>query len=374
MIYFDNAATTPLDQEVYTGMLHMMKHVYGNPSSVHSFGRECKVEIEEARLKIASYIKVNASEIYFTSSATEAITTAIYGAVRDSGVKRIISSSIEHHAVLHALNSIKDIYSSTEISFIGVDKNATPNYNEIEELLMDGKLSLVIMMHANNEIGCVYDIETVSNICKKYNALFLTDMVQTFGKYQNDFSIIKPDFAACSAHKFHGPKGIGFLYVSGDIKINPLITGGGQERNMRSGTENTYGIIGMAKAFEVAYRDMEKNFHYISGLKKYMVERLKVSFPGLIYNAASDQEGLFNILSISFPKPYNKEMLIQNLDIKGIAVSGGSACSSGVVGESHVLSAIGANPQLPTVRFSFSKYNTSHEIDKTIDVLMKILL
>jgi cysteine desulfurase len=373
MIYFDNAATTPLDPEVYETMCRVMKDVCGNPSSVHSFGRESKVLVEEARIAIATYLKVNASEIYFTASATEAITTAFYGAVRDIGIRRIITSPIEHHAVLHAIDSLRKTY-PIEVCFLTVDKNGYPDLEKLGELLEDGPKSLVILMHANNEIGCMNPVEKISNICKAQNALFLSDMVQTFGKYPNDLSLIKPDFTCCSAHKFHGPKGVGFLYIPGNIQISPLITGGGQERQMRSGTENTYGIVGMARAFDVAYRDMEKNTLYISGLKSYFVECLNSFFPGLIYHAGSDHQGLYNIISVAFPEPYKSEMLLQNLDIHGIAVSGGSACSSGAVGSSHVLSALNADTEGSTIRFSLSKFNTTDEIEQTIGVLKKILL
>jgi cysteine desulfurase len=373
MIYLDNAATTPLDPEVYETMCSVLKNTFGNPSSVHSAGRAGRVVMEEARSTIAGYLKVNPSEIYFTASATEAITTAIYGAVRDLGIRHIITSPLEHHAVLHALDSLLKIF-PIQVSLIKVDNDANPDYKNLEELLEINEPALVILMHANNETGTLNDIEKVSGLCHKQNALFLCDMVQTFGKYTNDLSVIKPDFAACSAHKFHGPKGIGFLYISGNTKIGPLITGGGQERNMRSGTENTSGIAGMAKSFEVAYRDMEKNRAYISNLKSYFVEQLNTIFPLIMYHAASAHQGLYNIISVAFPQPYKNEMLLQNLDIHDIAVSGGSACSSGTVGGSHVLAAIHDITDAPTIRFSLSKFNTIEEIDKTISALRKILL
>ena len=373
MIYFDNAATTPLDQEVYETMCRVMKDVPGNPSSVHAFGRESKVLIEESRFGIAHHLKVNASEIYFTSTATEALTTAIYGALSSLGIKRIITSPIEHHAVLHAIDSVRKSF-SPEVSFLNVDKNGHPDLEKLDELLADGIKSLVILMHANNEIGSINPVEQISHTCKAHKAFFLTDMVQTFGKYTNDLSSVKPDFTCCSAHKLHGPKGMGFLYIAGHVKIDPLITGGGQERNMRSGTENIYGIVGMAKAFEVAYRDMEKNTAYISGLKAYFVDQLNSAFPGLIYHAGSEHKGLYKLISVAFPLPYRNEMLPHNLDIRGVAVAGGSACSSGVLGSSHVLDALQTNVDAPTIRFSLSKFNTSDEVDQCIEVLKKILL
>jgi len=372
MIYLDNAATTRLDDEVSEAMLGVIRNNYGNPSSVHALGRESRVLIEESRNTIAGLIKVRPSEIYFTSSATEAISTAIYGAVRDLGITHIITSAIEHHAVLHTIDAIRKQF-AVQLSFVRIDKNAQLDFDHLEELLEGNPNSLVILMHANNETGTIYPVSKISKLCKNYNALFLTDTVQTLGKLNLGFDEIMPDFAVCSAHKFHGPKGAGFLYVSGRHSIKPFINGGGQERDMRSGTENTYGIAGMAKAFEVAYRDMEKNTEYISKLKSCMVQKLRSAFPELIFNADSDVAGLYNIVHVSVPAVYKNEMLLQKLDLNGIAVSGGSACSSGTTSVSHVLKAIHANADIPAIRFSLSKFNTEVELEVVVQVLKRIL-
>lgn len=372
MIYFDNAATTQLDSEVYETMCRVMKDHYGNPSSAHAAGRNSKVLIEDSRSIIAGCLDVKPSEIFFTSCATEAIATAIHGAVTSYGIRKIITTAIEHHAVTHA---IEDIHKNTpvQVSFVRIDKNANLDLEHLEELLNEEEKAFVIIMHANNETGTLFPASEISKLCKEYHALFLSDMVQSMGKYENILSDHGPDITCCSAHKFHGPKGIGFLYLNENTKIAPLISGGGQERNMRSGTENSYGIAGMAKAFEVAYRDMPKNREYISNLKSYFVEKLKLNFPGLIFNASSDSKGLYNIINISVPDVYNNKLLLQKLDIKNIAVSGGSACNSGVVNASHVLSALLANTGIPAIRFSFSKYNTVEELDTVLEVLKDIL-
>jgi len=374
MIYLDNAATTPLDHEVYESMCSVMKNHYGNPSSVHAAGRNSRVLIEDSRSQIAGLLNVKPSELFFTSCATEAIATAIHGVVTSLGIRKIITTAVEHHAVIHA---IEDVHKSTpvRVSFVRIDKNANLDLQQLEELLEEEKeKTLVVIMHANNETGSLFPVDRISRLCKEYQAVFMSDMVQSMGKYENKLSQHGPDITCCSAHKFHGPKGIGFLYLNENIRITPLISGGGQERNMRSGTENIYGIAGMAKAFEVAYRDMEKNRDYITNLKSIFVEQLKQNFPELVFNASCDKKGLYNIINVSVPDVYNNKLLLQKLDMEHIAVSGGSACSSGVVSVSHVLKALLANADIPALRFSLSKYNTPEELDKTLDVLKKILL
>ena len=372
MIYFDNAATTPMDPQVIEVMQDVMKNFYGNPSSVHTLGREARVVIEDARKKIAGFLKVSPFEIIFTSSGTEAINTVIYAAVNDLGVKHIITSPIEHHAVLHAVENIRE-RQGVKVSYLPVDAGGVPDLLALEKLLEKSEKVLVCLMHANNEVGSLLPLKDTSAICAKYNAYFLCDTVQTIGKYAVSFQNSKIHFASCSAHKFHGPKGVGFLYLNGEVPIKPYIHGGGQERNMRSGTENIYGIAGMAKALEIAYRDMEQNQKYISELKRYMISKLSDTVPGIIFNASCDRKGLNNILNVSFPKTPQSEMLLYSMDIEGIAVSGGSACSSGSVSVSHVLKNIGEDTSLPAIRFSFSKFNTFEEIEICLDAIKKIL-
>ena len=372
MIYLDNAATTPLDAEVAETMCRIIKDYFGNPSSSHAAGRNSRVLIEESRSLIADLLTVKSSEIYFTSCATEAIATAIQGVVAAYGIKRIITTAIEHHAVTH---TIENVHKTTpvQVSFVRIDKNANLDLEHLEELLNEKEKAFVIIMHANNETGTLFPVMEISRLCKEYHALFLSDMVQSMGKYENRLSEHGPDITCCSAHKLHGPKGIGFLYLNSRVKIAPMICGGGQERNMRSGTENIYGIAGMAKSFEIAYRNMAKNREYISNLKLYFIEKLKLNFPELIFNASCDRKGLYNIINVSVPDVYNNKLLLQKLDMKNIAVSGGSACSSGVVNASHVLSALLANSAMPAIRFSFSKYNTVEELDQVLEALKEIL-
>jgi len=373
MVYFDNAATTPLDPEVIEAMIQVMKNNFGNPSSVHAFGREARVLIEDARKIVALNLNVSPSEIFFTSCGTEAINMVIEGAVNDLGIKHIITSPIEHHAVLHSIEKLAH-QGKCKVSFVKIDHSGNFDLTDFENILSLNERSLVCLMHANNEIGTILPLKEVGDICEKHNALFLCDTVQTMGKLRIDATNMKIHFAVCSAHKFHGPKGVGFLYLNGNVKINPLLQGGGQERNMRSGTENIYGIVGLAKAFEVAHRNMDADVEYIKNLKAYFVKKLKEEINGIQFNGESDQKGLHTILNVSFPKTKNAEMLLYNLDIEGIAASGGSACSSGSISESHVLKAIGADLSRTSIRFSFSKFNTKEEIDRCIEVIKKVLL
>jgi len=373
MIYFDNAATTPLAPEVIDAMLKVMKDNFGNPSSVHAFGREARVLIEDARRIVASNLNVSPSEIFFTSCGTEAINMVIEGSVNDLGIKHIITSPIEHHAVLHTVEKLAH-QGKCKVSFLKVDTSGSIDLSELENTLVTNEHTLVCLMYANNEIGTILPLKEVGEICERNNALFLCDTVQTMGKLSIDAVNSKMHFAVCSAHKFHGPKGIGFLYLNGNVKINPLLQGGGQERNMRSGTENIYGIVGLAKAFELAHKNMLVDVEYIKGLKKYFAERLKEEIKDIQFNGECDIKGLHTVLNVSFPKTKNAEMLLYNLDIEGIAASGGSACASGSVSESHVLKAIGADLSRTSIRFSFSKFNTKEEIDKCIDVIKKVLI
>ncbi|HPB26279.1 MAG TPA: cysteine desulfurase family protein [Bacteroidales bacterium] len=373
MIYLDNAATTPLDAEVAETMYRIIKDYYGNPSSSHATGRNSRVLIEESRSLIADLLGVKPSEIYFTSCATEAIATAIQGVVSACGIKKIITTAVEHHAVSHAIDNLVKS-AAVQVSYVHIDKNAHLDLQHLEELLNEDEKSFVVIMHANNETGTLFPVQEISDICKEKRAIFFSDMVQSMGKFENRLSEHSPDITCCSAHKLHGPKGIGFLYLNSRVKIAPLICGGGQERNMRSGTENIYGIAGMAKSFEVAYRDMAKNREHISKLKSYFSDKLKLYFPELIFNAGCDHQGLFNILNISVPAAYNNNLLLEKLDMHQIAASGGSACNAGIVKPSHVLTALGADTDLPAIRFSFSKYNTIQELDHVLDILKEILI
>lgn len=373
-VYFDNAATTPVDKEVLKVMFDVMETHYGNPSSIHSHGREVRTIIEKARKTVSGLLNTSPSQIFFTSGGTEADNTAIRCGIVDHKIKHAITSRIEHHAVLHTLENLEKT-GVIKLSFLDVDSKGNVDLNQLEELLKNNERSLVSLMHANNELGTITDIIRVGELCEQYNALFHSDTVQTMGHYPYDLSKLKVHFLVCAAHKLHGPKGVGFLYINQDIKINPMIYGGAQERNMRGGTENVYGIVGLAKSFELAYQNMESHQVYIQKLKNYMMEQLKENVPGVEFNGETDPEkSLYTVLNVSFPEMEMAEMLLFSLDIAGISASGGSACSSGTNIGSHVLNGILANPNRPAVRFSFSKYNTIDEVDYVINKIKEICL
>jgi cysteine desulfurase len=372
-IYFDNAATTPLDKEVLDAMLPYLTSHFGNPSSIYSYGRESRLAIETARKTVAKLLNAHPGEIFFTSGGTESNNTAILSAIRDLGCKHIITSPIEHHAVLHTVEHY-DCGDEVTSSFVKLSPNGHVDLEDLEEQLASyEERCLVTLMHANNEIGNLLDIDTVGNLCKKYNAIFHSDCVQTVGHYPLDLRKTPIHFISGAGHKFHGPKGIGILYINDNVKIKPFIYGGGQERNMRAGTENLYGIVGFAKALELAMKNYEKDSSYIQSLKTYMMDQLRAKIPGVQFNG--DQEGrcLYTVLSVAFPKTEKSEMILFNLDINHICVSGGSACSSGADVGSHVIRAINNNPNLVTVRFSFSKYNTRSEVDAVIQKLNELI-
>ena len=370
-VYLDNAATTPLEPRVLDVMLPLMREDFGNPSSTHSFGRKTKGYIETSRKKIADLIKAKPSEIIFTSGGTEADNMAIHGAVVDLGVKHIISSSIEHHAVSH---SIEEICKAHSVNFSNVKllPNGHIDLADLEILLQKNPKSLVSLMHANNEIGNVLLIDKVGDLCEKYGAYFHSDTVQTMGRFEIDVKKTKIHFLTCGAHKFHGPKGVGFLFKSEKIAINPIIFGGAQERNLRGGTENLYGIVGMCEALSIAVSEMKDHANHIQGIKEYMISQLKNSIPGVEFNGDYNGRCLYTVLSVSFPAHENNEMLLFNLDINGVAASGGSACSSGSNKGSHVLAALNLDPTRANVRFSFSKYTSKEEIDYTVEKLVEI--
>jgi len=368
-IYMDNAATTPMDEEVVNEMANLMRNSFGNPSSIHALGREARTHIEKSRKKIAEFLSCSPAEIFFTSGGTEADNMAIRCAVDDMGVKRIITTTIEHHAVSH---TVEDLWhrNKIRIQFVDVNEKGQIDLRHLENLLAEDETpALVSLMHANNEIGTMIDLFEIANLCKKYNAYFHSDTVQTMGHYSMNLKELPIDFITCSAHKFHGPKGIGFLYINSNVKIKPYITGGSQERNMRAGTENIYGIVGLAKAMEVAYRDLEDHQQHVRGLKSYMIEKLRKEIPEIEFNGDISENSLYTVLNVRFPSTPDSEMFLMKLDIMGICASGGSACSSGSNVGSHVLAGIKCAGDRPSIRFSFSKYNTKEEIDKVINVL-----
>lgn len=373
-IYLDNAATTPIDKQVVDEMVHVMNTCYGNPSSIHAQGREVRTLIEKARKSVARLLNASPSEIFFTSGGTEADNTAIRCGIAAFGIRHVISSKIEHHAVEQTLNMLLQQGLIDKLSFVNIDNNGNVDYNHLEELLQTNDRSFVSLMHANNELGTLTDIERVGNLCEQYNAIYHCDTVQTMGHYPHDVTKLKVHFLVCSAHKIHGPKGAGFLYVNHRVKINPLILGGAQERNMRGGTENVYGIIGLARALEISYANMQQHQTYIQELKTYLKERLSEEIDGISFNGETDADkSLYTILNVSFPVMDMADMLLFNLDISGISASGGSACSSGSNIGSHVLTGIAADPNRPSIRFSFSKYNTKAELDIVVQKLKEVV-
>ena len=372
-VYLDNAATTRIHPEVLEAMIPVLQNQFGNPSSIHAFGRETRSLIENARKTVAKLLHASPSEIFFTSGGTEANNTAIRCGIKDLGVKHAISSAVEHHAVLHTLEELEK-NGIIKLSIVATDNLGHIDLHHLEQLLAANPGSFVSLMHANNETGTVTPIDRVGELCRKYNSWFHCDTVQTMAHFRHNLSELPVDFITCAAHKFHGPKGVGFLYINNRVKIHPFITGGAQERNMRGGTENVYGIVGLAKALEIAYRDMDTDQQHIKGLKTYMRNRLEEEIPGVTYNGDVSEGNLFTVLNVSFPPTDVAEMLLFNLDIAGIAASGGSACSSGSEIGSHVLRALNADESRPAVRFSFSAFNTREEIDYCISKLKSFFL
>lgn len=370
-VYLDNAATTQLDPEVLEAMLPLMTEQFGNPSSIHSYGRAVRSSIERARKSIAGILNAAPAEIFFTSGGTEADNTAIRSSIETYGLKHAVTSRIEHHAVLHTLEHLKKL-GQIELSFVKLNERGEVDLEHLESLLATKPRSLVSLMHGNNEIGNLLDLDAVGDLCERYDAIFHCDTVQTMGHYRHDLQKLKTNFIVGAAHKFNGPKGVGFLYVRPGIKINPLVHGGAQERNMRGGTENIYGIVGLAKALEIAYRDMDAHQQHIEGLKSRMIAKLKDGIEGVCFNGNSGELGksLYTVLSVSLPPSDISDMLLFNLDIAGIAVSGGSACSSGTDIGSHVLNELRIDENRANVRFSFGKYNTEAEIDYAAGTLI----
>ncbi len=370
-VYLDNAATTRLDDEVFDAMLPFMKEEFGNPSSIHSFGRRTRSAIESARKTAAKLLNVSPAEIFFTSGGTEADNMAICQSIATHGITHAISSKIEHHAVEHTLQVLEK-EGKIKLSWVNLDSKGNVDLKHLEELLANNERSFVSLMHANNEIGTLLPIKKAGELCEKYNAIFHSDTVQTMGHFAMNLPELKVHLVTCAAHKFHGPKGVGFLYISHSLKIKPFIHGGAQERNMRGGTENVHGIVGLAKAMEIAFRDMDEHQQHIRGLKNYMIDQLNENIPGIGFNGETGDSSLYTVLNCLFPASEDAEMLLFNLDIAGIAASGGSACSSGSNQGSHVLRGLGVDMTRPAVRFSFSKYTTKEEIDFTINKLKEL--
>ncbi|WP_417602797.1 cysteine desulfurase family protein [Owenweeksia hongkongensis] len=374
-IYLDNAATTPIREEVKQYMLEVMNGPFGNPSSTHQFGRKAKSVVEEARKYISKTLGCTGNEIVFTSGGTEADNAALTLAVRDCGVKRIITSKMEHHAVLHTAEAMAKNF-GVELVFVNLLDKGVVDLNHLEELLKEGTPTLVSLMHGNNEVGNLLDLKTVGTMCRAHNAYFHTDTVQTMAHCDLDLSELPIDFLAASAHKFYGPKGVGFMYVNHRVKCHSFISGGSQERNMRGGTENVLGIAGLHKAFQLSIENMEAENAHITDLKQYMIDQLKAEVTDVRFNGLSDQldKSLLTVLSCSLPCLPKDGMYLFTLDMNGVMVSGGSACTSGSQKGSHVIEAIDPDNQCAIIRFSFGKNNTREELDYVIETLKNMMV
>ncbi|MEO9474580.1 MAG: cysteine desulfurase family protein [Cyclobacteriaceae bacterium] len=372
-VYFDNAATTPLDEAVFDEMRPFMLEHFGNPSSIHTHGRQVRAAIEKARKKVADLLNTSPSEIFFTSGGTEADNTAITCTVSQYGIKNIVSSPLEHHAVLHTIDHLEK-RGIVDVHMLDVDAKGSISLDQLAKLLQEHPNTLVSLMHANNEIANLNDLNAIGELCREHGAVFHSDTVQSMAHFRHDLQNTPVDFLVGSAHKFHGPKGVGFLYVNHEKKIHPFVHGGAQERNMRGGTENVYGIIGLAKALELAYENMDAHRKHITEVKSYAISQLRANIPDVqFYGHSADVENsLYTVLNISLPASDINDMLLFNLDIAGTSVSGGSACSSGSDIGSHVLSALGADPNRGAVRMSFSRFNTKEEVDYVVSKLAEL--
>jgi len=374
-VYLDNAATTPVLPEVAQAMLPYLTDFFGNPSSSHAFGRKTKTAIEQSRRTIAKLLNCTPSEIVFTSGGTEADNLAMHAAIHDLGCKHIITSSIEHSAVIKTAEIMSKQF-GLKLSLVKLKDNGDIDLGHLESLLAENDKSFVSLMHGNNEIANLLPLKEVSLLCEKYNAILHSDTVQTMGHYSFDLRDLNIHFLNASAHKFHGPKGVGFIYVNKKIKINPYITGGGQERGIRGGTENISGIIGMTKALELCYTELDEHRSHISELKQYMADELASSIPGILFNGNSrNVDSLYTVLNVTLPPTKNADMFLFLLDLEGVACSGGSACSSGASKGSHVLDGIGAlKPGCASIRFSFSRLNTMSDIEYALEKVKAICL
>lgn len=372
-IYLDNAATTPLRPEVIEVMVDCMNNQFGNPSSLHTEGRQARALIERARKSIAASIGASIGEIFFTSGGTESNNMALKCAVRDLGVKKIITSKIEHHCILHSVDNLV-LNNHITVDYVNNDHLGRVDLSHLEELLINSKeKTLVSIMHANNEIGTINDISTIGQLCKTYNALFHSDTVQTIGHYPIDVNSLNVNFLSGAAHKFHGPKGVGFVYINNNNIVKPFIDGGAQERNMRGGTENVIAIAGMAEALKLALNNLDTEKSHIEELKSYLQSKITKIFPEAKVQGCKNN-CLYTILNIAFPPHPKSEMMLMLLDINGISVSGGSACSSGSDKGSHVIGEIDTPEGFRSIRFSFSHYNAFDEVDKVCQVLQEIII
>ena len=373
-IYLDNAATTPVDPLVWQEMQPYFEDFTANPSSIHSHGRKAKVVVEKARKTIASLLNAAPSEIFFTSGGTEADNTVIQSAVLHGGIKTIITSPLEHHAVLHTAEYWHQL-GMVDLKFVQVNAMGDVDVAHLENLLASSPKALVSLMHGNNEIGNLLNLHAVGNLCEQYGALFHSDTVQTMGHFKHDTQVLPVHFLVGAGHKFHGPKGIGFLYAKSGAAFSPLMHGGAQERNQRGGTENVYGMVGIAKALSLAYEHMAEHEEHVKGIKSYFIDQLTSCFPGIEFNGRSGEveNSLYTVLNVRFPTISDGDMLLFKLDIEKISASGGSACSSGTSVGSHVLTALNPQAKGAAVRFSFSKNNTREEIDRVVDVLKTIM-
>ena len=371
--YLDNAATTPVAPEVVNVMSNFLKTEFGNPSSTHSFGRKVKTQIETARRTIAKHLNCEPSEIYFTSGGTEADNLAMHIAVRDMGCKRIITSKIEHSAIVKTAEKLAE-EGKVSVHWVALNADGSIDLNDLKNTLSDGVKTYVTLMHGNNEVANLLPLQQVAEICAEHGAIFHSDTVQTMGHYRFNLKETPIHFINAAAHKYHGPKGVGFIFIRKNVPGFADITGGGQERGMRGGTENTAGIMGMAKAIDLAFNEVEEHQEYVGGLKQYMIAELKKRIPGIVFNGQSEsRESLYTVLSTTFPPTKNNDMFLFLLDLEGIAASGGSACSSGATKGSHVLDGIGALREgQPAVRFSFSRYTTKEEIDYAVEKATEI--
>lgn len=373
-VYLDNAATTQVREEVIAKMQEALAVYYGNPSSTHSFGRSAKTAVEKARKTIAKTLNAQPSEIIFTSGGTEADNMILRCAVRDLGVQTLITSKIEHHAVLHTAEELEKEY-GLSLKFVDLDENGNPKLDHLEALLtQDDSKKLVSLMHVNNEIGNISDIKAIGELCREHGALFHSDTVQSIGHYPWDVQAVPVDFMTAAAHKFHGPKGIGFAFIRKNSGLKPLIFGGAQERGFRAGTEPFHNIVGLEEAFVKAYEHLKEETQTVKELKQYFIDRIKQEIPDTIFNGLSEdlEKSTYTLVNVRLPFDKQKGlMLLFHLDMKGIACSKGSACQSGSNLGSHVLTEIlsGAELEKPSLRFSFSKYNTKEELDYTIQVL-----